>query len=994
MTSLNGSLNTPKTCFFAIAKVDEEQRMVFGYASTEARDQQGEIVRLAAIERALPEYMQFGNIREMHQPSAVGIAKEAEVDHKGLWLGAKVVDDRAWVKCKEGVYKGFSIGGRVTARDPDDRSIITGLELTEISLVDRPANPDAIYEVVKRAKGGVLLPSAVQTWACGIPTHQHPVRLDAEKCMANQSAGFTKLMKEYTEMTTVRTVDEAEKAAADALAELAKAVAEPAVQKTDHVGEAESLHNEATGHQEKSIAHMAKADDAMADAHTAHAAGETDKARGHFTKMADEHDNANMHRDLADQSHEGRLKQLKKAHADGQISDHIAHAEMLHKAATDHASHAQSLKIAADAHDGYADKAVGMNAPDASTCHKGVAESCRKSAGRHEEMAKGMGELHNLHNEVVGKGTGLGLDQEKGSQADPNGKGSGKNETMPDGPGKDTHQPQDEDSDHDGNGMGSGKNPRMPVGSGPEAVAQAKVAVSDAIAQLFNKKVEPLTGEPLLVEALKFKRFEGAGLLMDWLEAVEKIDRYRTRVFPDAEKKELIDKGITLADGTYRITKAKHIALAVQSLPWAKDQDALKAHIIKRAQELFEAATLPKEWEAPITPAEVYLKRELPADKRKDLADKGHAMPDGSYPIENKEDLANAIKVIGCAKNPVAVKSHIKRRAKALDAIDMLPDTWKLVKASTTCAKCGKAVGADDKHCASCGEAVTKEDASKGLGIIAEVAFIIERLESLGMSAEIEQIMEDDDADDTGAQFDAQVASLVNLLRTIVARETAEILEDKDIDVIMASVSDPLLVAASNLQPWAKRVAVVMEKTLSLAKLNDNEKAYLMKSIETLNKYGARNSKTDAGHIQKIHDHTVTLGAQCADATKGVANPEDAVKLAAVTAERDRLLVSLNKVTEQVIPLAREAQATRKKLQGQEKTIEDLTKRLTKVENEPLPSPARGVTGVVRKQDDGSGVSNASSELEQALERAAPGRERAELLVRHALVPSPGNRQR
>src|SRR6476646_8200645 len=40
---------------------------------------------------------------------------------KGLYLAAKIVDDEAWEKVVQGVYKGFSIGGRVTARDPADR---------------------------------------------------------------------------------------------------------------------------------------------------------------------------------------------------------------------------------------------------------------------------------------------------------------------------------------------------------------------------------------------------------------------------------------------------------------------------------------------------------------------------------------------------------------------------------------------------------------------------------------------------------------------------------------------------------------------------------------------------------------------------------------------------------------------------------------------------------------------------------------------------------
>jgi len=136
--------------YLPLAKVDREQRMVYGYASTEALDSQGEVVRRQALAAALPDYMRFANIREMHQPSAVGVAKEAAIDDKGLWLGAKIVDDEAWEKVVEGVYKGFSIGGWVTARDGRDAQVITGLELAEISLVDRPANPEAVFSLFKR----------------------------------------------------------------------------------------------------------------------------------------------------------------------------------------------------------------------------------------------------------------------------------------------------------------------------------------------------------------------------------------------------------------------------------------------------------------------------------------------------------------------------------------------------------------------------------------------------------------------------------------------------------------------------------------------------------------------------------------------------------------------------------------------------------------------------------------------------------------------------
>jgi cation transport regulator ChaB len=69
--------------------------------------------------------------------------------------------------------------------------------------------------------------------------------------------------------------------------------------------------------------------------------------------------------------------------------------------------------------------------------------------------------------------------------------------------------------------------------------------------------------------------------------------------------------------------------------------------------------------------------KEFTAERRKELAAKGHALPDGSYPIENTQDLHNAIQAIGRASNPAAAKRHIIKRARALGATDMLPDDWK-----------------------------------------------------------------------------------------------------------------------------------------------------------------------------------------------------------------------------------------------------------------------------------------------------------------------------
>lgn len=143
--------------YVPFAKVDDEQHMVYGIATDETPDLDGDVVDYAATKAAVAEWQKWRNVREMHAPSAVGIAEEITLDdvEKALTVGVKVVDEAAWAKVKAGVYKGFSIGGRITGtireRVGDQRvRRITDYMLTEISLVDRPANPNAAFRLVKR----------------------------------------------------------------------------------------------------------------------------------------------------------------------------------------------------------------------------------------------------------------------------------------------------------------------------------------------------------------------------------------------------------------------------------------------------------------------------------------------------------------------------------------------------------------------------------------------------------------------------------------------------------------------------------------------------------------------------------------------------------------------------------------------------------------------------------------------------------------------------
>jgi hypothetical protein len=134
-------------------KVEEQEDgtlKVSGIASSEAVDSDGEIITAEAMKAAIPDYMAFGALREMHTAWAAGTAIKCEVgaDNR-TYFEALVVDAEAIKKVQTGTYKGFSIGGKVTKRDPLNKSVIQGIKLVEVSLVDRPANPEAVFSMGK-----------------------------------------------------------------------------------------------------------------------------------------------------------------------------------------------------------------------------------------------------------------------------------------------------------------------------------------------------------------------------------------------------------------------------------------------------------------------------------------------------------------------------------------------------------------------------------------------------------------------------------------------------------------------------------------------------------------------------------------------------------------------------------------------------------------------------------------------------------------------------
>ncbi len=97
------------------------------------------------------------NVREMHQPSAVGKGVQLVAEPDGQYVKSKVVDPVAVRKVLDDIYSDYSVGiarPRIV-RDPHARNgrIVDG-EIVELSLVDRGANYNAHFAIAKRAKGG------------------------------------------------------------------------------------------------------------------------------------------------------------------------------------------------------------------------------------------------------------------------------------------------------------------------------------------------------------------------------------------------------------------------------------------------------------------------------------------------------------------------------------------------------------------------------------------------------------------------------------------------------------------------------------------------------------------------------------------------------------------------------------------------------------------------------------------------------------------------
>lgn len=339
-------------------------------------------------------------------------------------------------------------------------------------------------------------------------------------------------------------------------------------------------------------------------------------------------------------------------------------------------------------------------------------------------------------------------------------------------------------------------------------------------------------------------------------------------------------------------------------------------------------------------------KRTFSAEQRKAAAKSGSAMSDGSFPIENKEDLSNAIQAYGRAKDKPKAKAHIEARAKALGAENMLPDSWTK----------GEKAMADD-------------GLAKGLYAVGNFAQIIDSLSYLYCGALWEKEYEGDSST-VPDDLCHSIRALGEILLRMAAEEVGELmpdgaeptLEQGDAMALGAGLSEAAADALGKLAGSGPQFAILAKFKAQLAPIE--------KLFGDLEKKGARNSKSDKTRIQGIHDHAMALGAGCSAGNVGKDGVVDGDLAKAVT-ENQALKDELAKAAIRIDTI-----------------VQTFEKRIANLEAQPAPAKAvitvtKGFDGATGN-DGMAGGGDAQAEVRKFLDSLSP-QERASFLMKVAL---------
>ena len=229
--------------------------------------------------------------------------------------------------------------------------------------------------------------------------------------------------------------------------------------------------------------------------------------------------------------------------------------------------------------------------------------------------------------------------------------------------------------------------PGFPIARAMVAGGQVMALVAAGAHDMAMMKLDPA----FVVHELKLK-FEDAKAELSQMELQyeDNLAYISHRV-----RTQLAKRGKALPDGSFPIRNSGDLKNAIKSYGRASQQKRaiVRRHIEKRARALKQTDLIPNEWarenSALMASADTIRDRAMIAaayaelskiseEERMALAKKGQALPDGSYPIRNEEDLKNAIHAFGRAKKSerAQVRKHIIKRARQLKSSDLIPEGW------------------------------------------------------------------------------------------------------------------------------------------------------------------------------------------------------------------------------------------------------------------------------------------------------------------------------
>lgn len=153
-----------KSCFFQLVKVDAQTGVFEGVMASSALDAEKERMDYWKSKPVFQQWSQtqahntggrsFGNLRAQHNPQDIAgvLTKPLEFDdaNQQIKCTGKALGEHK-DRLLSGAYGGMSIGGGYASRKPlsDGTTLYVPGPLVEVSLVDRPSNPECTFAVIK-----------------------------------------------------------------------------------------------------------------------------------------------------------------------------------------------------------------------------------------------------------------------------------------------------------------------------------------------------------------------------------------------------------------------------------------------------------------------------------------------------------------------------------------------------------------------------------------------------------------------------------------------------------------------------------------------------------------------------------------------------------------------------------------------------------------------------------------------------------------------------